>query len=251
MREERESVSAAPNTAHRQVFAETPPQVVPAKLRPDPPFPRVSRHHKVVVASTPESLSAQDIELEVLRTISEHTHVHQRDIARIVGTSLGMTNAIVKRLAHKGLISIRKVNNRNIHYVVSSDGLEAIAKRSYRYLKRTIKNVVYYKQAIGEVVDTAQRHGFGALILVGHSDLDFIVEHWCLRLGVEYRSQATPPDRTTAFVVYSEQIPAPHAPAAPALNADGQQGDLFAEEANSLARDATHCVYLQNILAAV
>jgi len=33
-----------------------------------------------------------------------------------VGLSLGMTNAILKRLAAKGWITVRKVNNRNIRY---------------------------------------------------------------------------------------------------------------------------------------
>ena len=62
--------------------------------------------------------------------------MHQRDLARIVGLSLGMTNAILKRL-------VKKVNNRNIQYIVSPKGINEITRRSYRYFKRTIKNVVY------------------------------------------------------------------------------------------------------------
>ena len=34
-----------------------------------------------------------------------------------------MTNAILKRLATKGFISMRKVNARNIHYLVTADGI--------------------------------------------------------------------------------------------------------------------------------
>jgi DNA-binding MarR family transcriptional regulator len=76
--------------------------------------------------------------------------VRQRDLAKIAGLSLGMTNAILKRLALKGLLTIKRVNNRNIHYIVTPTGIEAITRKSYRYFKRTIKNVVYkgrrYKQ---------------------------------------------------------------------------------------------------------
>jgi hypothetical protein len=66
--------------------------------------------------------------------------------------SLGMTNAILKRLVLKGYLSIRKVNNRNIAYAVTPAGVEAIAKRSYRYLRRTIGSIVRYKEAIEGLV---------------------------------------------------------------------------------------------------
>ena len=156
-------------------------------------------------------MSSPEKELEVLQTISQHSQVRQRDIARIVGTSLGMTNAILKRLAQKGLISVRKINNRNIHYVVSTAGMEEIARRSYRYLRRTIKNVVYYKHAIGEVVDRAVSDGYDAVVLVGKSDLDFIVEHWCIRRGLDFRALPEPgaeckPAEATEFFVYSENL---------------------------------------------
>ena len=70
----------------------------------------------------------------------------------MIGMSLGMTNAILKRLVLKGYLSIRKVNNRNIAYAVTPAGVEAIAKRSYRYLRRTIGSIVRYKEAIEGLV---------------------------------------------------------------------------------------------------
>ena len=119
-------------------------------------------------------------ELEILERISRSkTTIRQRDLARIIGLSLGMTNSILKRLAKKGLLKIKKVNNRNIQYVVSPKGMEAIAGRSYRYFKRTIRNVVYYKEAIESIIQEAADRGYRRVVLVGASDLDFIVEHFC------------------------------------------------------------------------
>ena len=91
-----------------------------------------------------------DRELEVLENIHNNgSHLRQRDLASVLGLSLGTTNAIIKRLGQKGWLTIRKVNNRNIRYAVCPAGAEQIARRSYRYLKRTIKNVVDYKETIG------------------------------------------------------------------------------------------------------
>jgi len=148
-----------------------------------------------------------DKELEILQHINRETGVHQRDLARIVGLSLGMTNAIVKRLAQKGYLLVRKINNRNIRYAVTPEGIDEIARRSYRYFKRTIKNVVYYKEAVEALVREAALGGSTRIVLVGPSDLDFIVEHCCRNhgLALERWDGSSPlPSGGGAFLVFSE-----------------------------------------------
>jgi predicted transcriptional regulator len=126
-------------------------------------------------------------ELEILEYIHARKEtVHQRDLAKIAGLSLGMTNAILRRLMEKGWLMIRKVNNRNIQYIVSPKGLEQITRKSYRYFKRTIKNVVYYREALENLVKNIRRDGYEGVVLVGKSDLDFIVEHACRREGIKF-----------------------------------------------------------------
>ena len=157
---------------------------------------------------------SSDRELDALeRILQSKNPVHQRDLARIIGLSLGMTNAILKRLAQKGLLQVQKVNNRNIQYAVSAKGMEEIAHRSYRYLKRTIKNVVYYKEAIGELIQEISSKGFRRLVLVGGSDLDFIVEHLCHKQHLAY-AQVPAADASSledSFVLYSENTRPPSA----------------------------------------
>jgi DNA-binding Lrp family transcriptional regulator len=131
-------------------------------------------------------MEAQEKELELLRTIHKNSHVRQRDLARIIGASLGMTNAIIKRLVTKGWLKIKKINNRKIMYAVSAEGIEEIMRRSYRYFKRTIKNVVFYKEAIAKLVETIRDRGYNGIILVGKSDLDFIIEHCCHNAKINY-----------------------------------------------------------------
>ena len=150
-------------------------------------------------------------EIEILERISRSkSTIRQRDLARIIGLSLGMTNSILKRLTNKGLLKIKKVNNRNIQYVVSPAGMEAIARRSYRYFRRTLKNVVAYKEAMDELVQEIKQKGYQRLLLVGKSDLDFIVEHFCDKHKIEYRNVhdlfANPPGEDGDFLLYSEKL---------------------------------------------
>jgi DNA-binding MarR family transcriptional regulator len=156
-------------------------------------------------------------ELEVLEQIYLRKDVRQRDLAEVIGMSLGMTNAILKRLTQKGFLTVRKVNNRKIMYAVSPVGVDAIARKSYRYLKRTIKHVVDYKQAIEQVVAAAADGGYEEIVLVGPSDLDFIVEHLCGKYGLSYERVRQASDLAAgeaAFLLYSENEKGPAAPRA-------------------------------------
>lgn len=144
-----------------------------------------------------------EIELTILENIHAHNGgIRQRDLAEIVGLSLGMTNSILKRLAVKGLLSIKRINNRNIHYIVTAAGIEAITKKSYGYFKRTIKNVVYYKEAIEELILEIKNQGYDGLVLKGTSDLDFIVEHACRQNQLKYIKEDG--SLENIFLLYSE-----------------------------------------------
>jgi DNA-binding MarR family transcriptional regulator len=157
------------------------------------------------------SLHTKETELDILEKISSsNSGMRQRDLARIIGLSLGMTNAILKRLAQKGWLKVKKVNNRNIQYIVSPQGMQKIAHRSYRYFRRTIKNVVYYKEVIESLVREAVARDYEGILLVGKSDLDFIVEHLCIKYRLRF--QRTMPGERKAkthdriLVFYAETI---------------------------------------------
>jgi predicted transcriptional regulator len=152
---------------------------------------------------------AVDKEIDILSQIAKGEQVRQRDLSHMIGMSLGMTNAILKRLRHKGFLAIRKVNNRNIAYAVTPKGLEAITKRSYRYFKRTIRNIVYYREAIEAFVRDVKSRGYLGIALAGASDLDFVVEHVCEICGMRYLKddsaiQAAKSGSDEFFLLYSE-----------------------------------------------
>ena len=137
---------------------------------------------------------AIDTEYIILENIydssSAEIHLRQRDLAQIAGASLGMTNSILKRLSQKGWITIKKLNSRNIQYAVTLEGINEIIHRSYHYFKRTIRNVVYYKDIIEDLVIRAKDKNIKTVLLEGSSDLDFIVEHACRRSGLNFRKKS-------------------------------------------------------------
>ena len=188
-------------------------------LRP-PIAPRVAITplglHKAILMNTLVSEKLPfDTEYIILENIynsaRQQLPLRQRDLAQIAGASLGMTNSILKRLSQKGWIAVKKLNSRNIQYAITLDGINEIARRSYRYFKRTIKNVVYYKDILEDEINRARSRKISRVVLVGSSDLDFIVEHACRRQGINF--SRIPGDGKTAklplpgtFKIYSENF---------------------------------------------
>jgi hypothetical protein len=123
-----------------------------------------------------------------------------------------MTNSILKRLAKKGLITIKRLNSRNIRYAVTLEGFNEIIHRSYGYFKRTIRNAVYYKDSLDEIIHRAKRRNISTVLLVGVSDLDFILEHTCHRYDMSFLKTVDPEtareiNRGETLTIYAETIP--------------------------------------------
>jgi DNA-binding MarR family transcriptional regulator len=142
--------------------------------------------------------------LESIRSSREQRPVRQRDLARIVGISLGMTNVILRKLAQKGWVTFRRINSRHIQYAITPAGMDAIARRSYRYLKRVVRNVVRYKEILKEFLASVKCDGYRGITLVGKSDFDFILEHLCLQQELTFSQAETPSAEAGMFVIYAE-----------------------------------------------
>jgi DNA-binding MarR family transcriptional regulator len=159
-----------------------------------------------------------DIEYLLLENIyasaRQFPPLRQRDLAQLTKSSLGMTNSILKRLAQKGWITVKRLNSRNVHYAVTTEGFNEITHRSYGYFKRTIKNIAFYKNAIDEVIRNAAGKKMKAVLLVGASDLEFIVEYSCHHHGLSFLKSVDRGivlddriDKQT-LMIFSEDIPA-------------------------------------------
>ena len=146
-----------------------------------------------------------DKEAIILEHIYYDDSLKQRELADKAGISLGMTNTILKRLIEKGWLMTKRINSRNISYIVSPAGMQEIFKRGYRYFKRTIEDVRLYKEEIEQLVFEAVVAGYKTIALVGKSDLDFIVEYACEKAGVIFKKIEAKHINNEIFMIYSEQ----------------------------------------------
>jgi len=143
-----------------------------------------------------------DKEISLLELLRSSPDAGQRDMAEAVGLSLGMTNLLLKQLAAKGWMLMRKVNARNVQYVLTPDGLKELSRRSKGYLKRTIRSVADCRVQLEGLVLQVKKDGFAGIALVGASELDFVLEFLCGKHHVPY---AVAPVSEDWFVVYGEE----------------------------------------------
>jgi len=151
----------------------------------------------------------QDSEFLLLNSINELTRskaeISQRDLSRAIHLSLGMTNVLIKRLSQRGYVLIKKVSARKVTYVLTPDGMNELAGKTYSYLKRTMKKVVDYKEIIMTITKDARERGFIRIGVLGKSDIEFIIEYASSNAGLPFVVYQTDSDiPSDSFVFVSE-----------------------------------------------
>ena len=149
-----------------------------------------------------------DKEIYLLEILKARPDAGQRDMAEAIGMSLGMTNLLLKELSAKGWMLMRKFSPRKVQYVLTPEGMKELSRRSYRYLKKSIRNVADCRAQLEALVLRAKGSGAVGVHLVGGSDLDFVLEHLCRQHSLSFRMHPAEAAEPGWFLVHGENEPA-------------------------------------------
>lgn len=125
-------------------------------------------------------------------TLSANPGAKQREIAAGMGVSLGMANIVLRRFAGKGWIMAKRLSARNIRYILTPEGMNELAHRSYRYMRRTFTEVRECASAVEANIMQAKVHGCTKVVLYGESDIALIIEWAAKRAGLEFEQVLQP-----------------------------------------------------------
>ncbi len=136
------------------------------------------------------TMEIAESELSLLQKIhqSEHDSVRltQRELARVSGLSLGMTNALVRRFAESGWVKLTHLSTKSVRYALTPEGLSEIARRAAGHFQRAARNADLYRDKFEAFVLEAKSSGFMTLVLAGQSEMDFLLEYVCERHGLAF-----------------------------------------------------------------
>lgn len=149
-----------------------------------------------------------DKEISLLEVLKTRPDAGQRDMAEAIGLSLGMTNLLLKDLSAKGWMLMKKLNTRKVQYVLTPEGIKELSRRSYRFLKKSIRSVADCRVQLEALVLEAKTSGARGLHLVGSSDLDFVLDYLCRQHSLPFQTiEEVSSRRDGWFVAHGENEP--------------------------------------------
>ena len=115
-------------------------------------------------------------ELAVLESLQGTTEaVSQRDLARRTGFSVGLINAVIRKLVHTGYIKTSHLDRRSVEYLLTPQGFAQAAMKSYKYIIRTLREYRGIKTKLDEIVTGLKSEGFTEFFLHGDGELAEVV----------------------------------------------------------------------------
>lgn len=120
-------------------------------------------------------------------------HANQRELARKSNISLGQMNAVLKRCMDRGWIAVKNLNMKRVCYYLTPSGMEEVSTRTSRYMMNTFSLMNEYAGKVQSALEKAKESGKTTVILIGQSNIDFLVEYTCEKLGLKYKKVAQNP----------------------------------------------------------
>ncbi len=115
-------------------------------------------------------------ELTILESLQESTEaISQRDLARRTGFSVGLVNAVLKKLVHTGYVKTGHLNRRSLEYLLTPSGFAQTALRSYRYIVNTMRGYRDIQRKLHGILSHLKEEGYEVFYLQGDGELAELV----------------------------------------------------------------------------
>lgn len=110
-------------------------------------------------------------ELKTLLEIKEDSSVTQRSLAHRLNISLGLTNAIIKNLIHRGLIKAKKDTGRKLLYIITPKGMANVSRLMYSRFQETLHYYHYTKDLLTAYLMKLYQQGEKTINIYGTGQL--------------------------------------------------------------------------------
>jgi predicted transcriptional regulator len=87
-------------------------------------------------------------ELNTLLGIEKNPSTTQRSLAHKLNISLGLTNAIIKNLIHRGWVKAKKDTGRKLLYLITPKGMANVSRLMYKRFQETLHYYHYTKDLL-------------------------------------------------------------------------------------------------------
>ncbi len=110
-------------------------------------------------------------EFMILDLIEKDANITQREISKIIGVAVSMTNAYIENFVEKGLIKKKKHSTKTVEYFVTKKGMERRKLLNIWYLKSSHEVYLSAKDNIIKFLDQIINKGFKKILLYGAGEV--------------------------------------------------------------------------------
>lgn len=134
-------------------------------------------------------------ELAILESLQGATEaVSQRELARRSGLSVGLVNAVLKKLVHTGYVKTGRLDRRSLEYLLTPLGFAQTALRSYHYIINTVRGFRAIQSRLHDLVARLHDEGCSDFFLYGESELAELVALFFEDEGLGRINRGLPPE---------------------------------------------------------
>ena len=110
-------------------------------------------------------------ELDTLLELKENPSVSQRSLAHKLNISLGLTNAILQNLIHRGWVKAQKMTGRKILYLITPQGIARATNLVYDRFRETQNYYQYTKELLTSYLTDLYNQGKRRAVIYGTNQL--------------------------------------------------------------------------------
>ncbi len=130
----------------------------------------------------------QKNELNTLLELKENPSLSQRSLSHRLNISLGLTNAILQNLIHRGWIKAKKLTGRKILYLITPQGMARATILAYERFKETQNYYQYTKDLLTAYLTNIYNQGKRRVIIYGTGQLAEITYLSLLESSLKFHS---------------------------------------------------------------
>ncbi len=163
-------------------------------------------------------------ELRLLEVLEAEPEIKQADLAARLGVAVGTVNWLLKRLAAKGYVKVKRIGQWRWRYLLTPQGIAAKAKLTKTYIQRSMQLYRETRERAQEILQEVEQAGYDHVRIAGDTgnDLVDVCRLTCLERGIEVISSAGSDLQSTHYSPLTTNPMDPTNPNVPVLHVDGQ-----------------------------
>jgi len=110
-------------------------------------------------------------ELNTLLEIKQNPSLSQRSLSHKLNISLGLTNAIIKNLIHRGWLKVKKDTGRKLLYIITPEGTANVSRLMYTRFQETLHYYHYTKDLLTAYLIKLYQQGEKTINIYGTGQL--------------------------------------------------------------------------------